>query len=797
MAEEIEVSLVVDNTDGKAKLDEFAAKLSEVGSVAEVTIGKLQEGVDDGTFGESATEEVTDFGDAVMEVNTATKETKETLGSKVDGGVFSQESTDQVEAMGEAVKDVGRRATRTQRDLDKIGKDKKSFPQMVSDKLKDLGGVIGNMLPRSLRGLQRSFKQAQRGTRSFTKGLGGMKKALISTGIGALVVALGELVANWDRITGAINSASDETQALLESANGMKEQADAQLESIEATTNQLILQGKTEEEIAAMKAQALDDQIIASEMQLQFTRDQAAEQQATIERNHKIAMGLLGLLEAPLVAMLGLVDTISGAMADLGIITEGTTLATDFLSMQADMLGFDVDEQAEENAKRIAEAEEELNKLVERRAANKVRRNKERKAAEDQTKKEQQRTLDEQKKFLDKQLQQEAEYGKSQNELAVLRLQASQKAERERAEELNLSQEDVAKMTAMHEQQMTDLVARQDAERTKITEDEIEKVNAALRSDEDNRIKAVEGQYAVLIKLAEKNGLDTKELIEKMEAEKSVIRMKAAAGEKDEASTLARELELLNMSDADAQLARQRDQAEKVFNERMVIAMGNAELEKEVRAQFAADLKAIDDQEQENYLSSRREMFDAMQDFVGKASQLYSQLGGLVEAQAEAEIIAAKARGASDEELEALQKQQAEREKKMAITQVLLSQGMAIAQGLAGATAAAAATGPAAPFTLAAYIATMVGTIVAGFAQVKSIMNRAAEANLPDPSSSAGAGQGRPTTQALVPNLVSDLSNDDRQGEGRSEASFKTYVVASDVQGQNDDYGTILQNATL
>lgn len=276
-----------------------------------------------------------------------------------------------------------------------------------------------------------------------------------------------------------------------------------------------------------------------------------------------------------------------------------------------------------------------------------------------------------------------------------------------------------------------------------------------------------------------------------------MIRMKAAAGEKDEASTLARELELLNMSEADAQLARQRDQAEKVFNERMVIAMGNAELEKEVRAQFAADLKAIDDQEQENYLSSRREMFDAMQDFVGKASQLYSQLGGLVEAQAEAEIIAAKARGASDEELEALQKQQAEREKKMAITQVLLSQGMAIAQGLAGATAAAAATGPAAPFTLAAYIATMVGTIVAGFAQVKSIMNKAAQANLPDPSSSAAGGQGRPTTQALVPNLVSDLSNDDRQGAGRSEASFKTYVVASDVQGQNDDYGTILQNATL
>ena len=119
--------------------------------------------------------------------------------------------------------------------------------------------------------MQRGFKQATRGTGSFTKGLKGMKKALISTGIGALVVLLGELVANWDNITSAINSASDESQALLDSANGMREQADEQLKTIEATTNQMLLQGKTEEEIGAMKEKALDDQILA-ELQLHTPR---------------------------------------------------------------------------------------------------------------------------------------------------------------------------------------------------------------------------------------------------------------------------------------------------------------------------------------------------------------------------------------------------------------------------------------------------------------------------------------------------------------------------------------------
>lgn len=44
------------------------------------------------------------------------------------------------------------------------------------------------------------FKNAVTGVRAFIGGLGGVKKAIIGTGIGILVVALGTVIANWDKI---------------------------------------------------------------------------------------------------------------------------------------------------------------------------------------------------------------------------------------------------------------------------------------------------------------------------------------------------------------------------------------------------------------------------------------------------------------------------------------------------------------------------------------------------------------------------------------------------------------------
>lgn len=61
--------------------------------------------------------------------------------------------------------------------------------------------------------------------------------------------------------------------------------------------------------------------------------------------------------------------------------------------------------------------------------------------------------------------------------------------------------------------------------------------------------------------------------------------------------------------------------------------------------------------------------------------------------------------------------------KQLALANMAIQKAQAISAAIAGATAAAAAKGPAAPFLVAGYIASMIATVVSGFAEIDSIMN--------------------------------------------------------------------------
>lgn len=720
--------------------------------------------------------------------------TKEKLATAQDNQAFGADVRDEIAQLEETLSDAEAAITKTKA---KIAEGPKGpFPVKFTDKMKEAGDVIGDLLPKQFKMLKRGFKDAKGGTQSFTKGLNGMKKALISTGIGALVVLLGELVANWDNITAAINSASDESQALLDSANGMREQADKQAESIEATTNQMLLQGKTEEDIAAMKAQALDDQILAAELQVEYTKAQAKEQKETIERNKKIAMGVLAALQSPVVLLLGVIDAVTEAMAAAGILSEKTTLANDYLSMQAEALGFTTEETDKENQERIDKAEEDLNKLKERAAAREVKRRREQAADEAKAGERRKKELEEQGKFLDQLLIKEQEYGKSQDELAVMRLKRQQEDDMQRARDLGLGLEELARLEAQHNKELEDLEKKQADKRAKTAEEEKQKVMDAMASEEDLRVAQVTKEYDELIALAEKYGLDTTALEEKREAELKAIRDKAAVTEKSDAEKLQRELELLNMGETAARFERERDDAEARFEERMLTAAGNQELERQVREQFEQELTAINNREAASFVQSRMDMVDSIMNFGKEVQAVGNSIQAMSRANMEAEKIEAKARNASDSQMAKLEKKHAAREKRMALMNVLFSQAQSIASAIQGATMAAANTGPAAPIVTPILIAQLTGIVLGGFAQVKQIMNKASAVNIPSPSSAGGGGGGRPMTDVLDPNLVTDLGNRSAEG-GRDEESFKAYVVASEVQGQNADYGNIVQNASL
>ena len=72
---------------------------------------------------------------------------------------------------------------------------------------KDWGGIADlfqSVLPRGISKTLRSFKSTTRQVGRLSKSFKFMRSAIISTGIGVLIVGLGEVLANWDKITEAI-----------------------------------------------------------------------------------------------------------------------------------------------------------------------------------------------------------------------------------------------------------------------------------------------------------------------------------------------------------------------------------------------------------------------------------------------------------------------------------------------------------------------------------------------------------------------------------------------------------------
>lgn len=219
------------------------------------------------------------------------------------------------------------------------------------------GGYAGK-----IKDLSGSVKGAITGAKGFIKTLRGVKGALISTGIGALVVALGLIVAYWDDIKGAVDGTTRSQREGLAAAEKMKEVTTEQLAVTNSMENTLKLQGKTEKEIRDLKVQQTNEIILATEAQLAQQESMKKTQIEAAERNRKIAAGIIAFLTLPIGIILGSVDAISQTLAQLGIIEKGTSLAEDFVLGAAEMI-FDPEEVATEADATIKETEAQLRKL--------------------------------------------------------------------------------------------------------------------------------------------------------------------------------------------------------------------------------------------------------------------------------------------------------------------------------------------------------------------------------------------------------------------------------------------------
>ena len=144
-----------------------------------------------------------------------------------------------------------------------------------------------------------------------------------------------------------------------------------------------------------------------------------------------------------------------------------------------------------------------------------------------------------------------------------------------------------------------------------------------------------------------------------------------------------------------------------------------------------------------------------------------------------------------------------EQQKKLAIAQIAVNQGIAMAQAISGAMQSASATGPGAVVAAPGFIATMVGIVLTGFAQIKGVMNQAGAATedldttMPDLGGGGGGGETSGGVDLSNPQLAltPDLAQSFNQALGSS--AIQAYVVQQEIADADALASTLQNQASL
>jgi hypothetical protein len=151
-------------------------------------------------------------------------------------------------------------------------------------------------LAQGLEGLEdagRAFKQLGA---VAVESLKGIKGALLATGIGLFIVALGTVVAYWDDIKAAVSGVSKEQEKLNQLSHANFETSKAELENLDAQDNVLKLQGKSEREILNLKIAKVNTAIELGKIELEnIIRTNKAEEKAAIQ-NYNLTKKVVDLI---------------------------------------------------------------------------------------------------------------------------------------------------------------------------------------------------------------------------------------------------------------------------------------------------------------------------------------------------------------------------------------------------------------------------------------------------------------------------------------------------------------------
>ena len=192
--------------------------------------------------------------------------------------------------------------------FDKLDKETDGFASKFADLGKAIKDSLGEIKKSDKGGL---LKAIQGGIFKATKGtlglqnawklakvaVGAFRTALIATGIGALVVAVGLLVAYWDDIVSLVSGVSKETAKLTKDLAKQEETQKRALTVLNSSTNTLKLQGKSQLEINKLKQKELNSLLLIKKAQIANFKDTLNQLQARQDAIKKVIQSITGFLK--------------------------------------------------------------------------------------------------------------------------------------------------------------------------------------------------------------------------------------------------------------------------------------------------------------------------------------------------------------------------------------------------------------------------------------------------------------------------------------------------------------------
>jgi hypothetical protein len=164
----------------------------------------------------------------------------------IDGEV--QLGAEEIKKLGRAIDDVEKKAKKVGGKVKESGSDIEKGFGKAEESVRNLND-----------GLEGGVKEAVKLTKAAKVGGAAMRSALIATGIGAFVVALGFIVSNWDAIgeaLGFINKDLEHQKSLLKDNNDL---LDIQLERLSLQKDILKLQGESTEDLVKQEKLLLEE----------------------------------------------------------------------------------------------------------------------------------------------------------------------------------------------------------------------------------------------------------------------------------------------------------------------------------------------------------------------------------------------------------------------------------------------------------------------------------------------------------------------------------------------------------